>query len=240
MGTISKTRFFPWSTLFAGLVGFALRSWLYSDMQDSLLPADHPAGVLSFVLLALVLAACWFGVRKVVSCDNYAQLFPRSVAGGVGTLLAAVGFGLTAFGNRGIGIFPILIPILGVLAAIALAASGLFRLKGQKPFWLLHCVVAVYLMARTMSCCSAWSAQTQMQLYFFQLLACCFLMLATYYRVSICILGGRPGLYVFFSQAALFCCCLCCVGSDWLFYLSAGMWMAADYCLLPSPEQSEP
>lgn len=233
MGALTKTRFFPWTTLIVGLIGFALRSWLYSDMQDGLLPADHPAGILCFILLALVMAAVWFGVQNVSSTAAYAELFPPSAAGGAGTLLAAVGIGISAFSMECVGMFCILVPATGILAAAALAATALFRLKGQQPFWALHCIVAVYFMVRTMACCSTWSSQTQVQLYIFQLLACCFLLMAGYYRAAMGILGGRPALYVFFSQAALFCCCLCCVGSDWLFYLSAGIWMAADYCIIP-------
>ena len=40
MKTITKTRFFPWTTLLVGLVGFALRCWLYSDLEDGLLPDE--------------------------------------------------------------------------------------------------------------------------------------------------------------------------------------------------------
>ena len=233
MGTLTKTRFFPWTTLLVGLIGFALRCWLYSGTEDSLLPANHPAGTLCFILLALVLAACWFGVQNVSSHEEYRTLFPASVAGAAGTLLAAIGIGISAFLTPGTGVFRILVPIVGVIAAAALAMTALCRLKGRKPLWLLLCTVAVFLMIRTMAYCSVWSAQTQLQQYFFQLIGSCFLLLAAYYRTSLGIRGGRPGLYVFFSQAALFCCCLCCVGSDWLFYLSAGIWMAADYCALP-------
>lgn len=238
MGTLTKTRFFPWTTLLVGIVGFALRSWLYSDIKDGLLPADHPAGTICFILLALTLAACWFAVRNVSSHDDYMAQFPRSMAAGVGMLLAAVGLGISAFTMENTGIFRILVPVMGVVAALALAMTGLFRLKGQRPFWILHCIVAVYLMVRTMAYCGTWSAQTQVQLYFFQLLACCFLLLAGYYRAAMGILGGRPALYALFSQAALFCCCLCCVGGDWLFYLSAGIWMAADFCVLTDGERS--
>ena len=230
MKTLSKTRFFPWSTLVVGLIGFALRCWLFSDFQGGLLPANHPAGALCFVLLALMLAAIGFAVKNLPAPTAYTDLFPQSVAAAAGTLLAAVGFGISAFSVQGLGFLRYIVPVFGVIGAVALAATALSRLKGRQPLWMLHCVVTVYLMLRTMACSSAWSAQTQLQLYFFQLLACCFLLLAGYYRVALGIRIAHPTRFVFFSQAALFCCCLCCAENDWLFYLSAGLWMAADYC----------
>lgn len=233
MKTITKTRFFPWTTLLVGLVGFALRCWLFSDLEDGLLPANHPAGMICLIMLALVLAALWLGVQSVSGRVKYKELFPKSVTAGVGTVLAAVGMGISAFFVGGMGVLRYLVPGFGVMAAVALILTGLIRLKGQRPVWMLYGVVAVYLMMWTMACCSTWSAETQLQLYFFPLLGCCFLMIAAYYRVALCARGGRPNLYVFFAQAALFCCCLCCAGGNWLFYLSAGLWMAADYCTLP-------
>lgn len=233
MKSITKTRFFPWSTLLVGIIGFALRCWLYSGLEGNLLPAHHPAGTICFILLAIMLAAIWLAVQNVSAQAEYWELFPKSVAAAVGIFVAAVGLGVSAFTVKGLGVLRYIVPGVGVMGAVALVLTGLLRLRGWKPAWMLHGAVALYLMLRTMASCSMWSAQTQLQMYFFQLLGCCFLMLAAYYRVALGIRGGKPALYVFFAQAALFCCCLSCVGSDWLFYLSAGIWVAADYCALP-------
>lgn len=233
MKTINKTRLFPWTTLLVGLIGFALRCWLYSDVEEKLLPAHHPAETICFILLAVMIAAIWLGVQNVSARAAYGELFPKSVTAAVGIFIAAVGLGVSAFTAEGVGLLRYVVPGVGVLAVVVLVLTGLLRLKGWKPAWMLYGVVAVYLILRTMASCSAWSSQTQLQAYFFQLLGSCFLLLAAYYRVALCARGGRPTLYVFFAQAALFCCCLSCVGGDWLFYLSSGIWMAADYCTLP-------
>ena len=36
------------------------------------------------------------------------------------------------------------------------------------------------------------------------------------------------------KKVALFCCILCLTGGEWMFYLSAGIWMASDFCALPA------
>ena len=64
-------------------------------------------------------------------------------------------------------------------------------------------------------------------------------MIASYCRAALALDLAHGKKYVFFSQAALFCCCVCCRGSDWLFYLSAALWLTFD-CPAPStaPEKS--
>lgn len=235
MNRFSRVRMFPWVPLFAGIVGFALQFWLFSLVDNKgLLPKNHISGTLSFVLLALVLAACWFGVQNVAPTKEYCKLFPASKVAAIGGLIGAVGMGSAAFMLPAAGFLRYLLPVCGLLGAGALVMISCYRFKGKQPNSLLHSVVIVYLIFHTMGACRIWGAEPQVQKFFFQLIASLFLLLAGYYRASLDIQAGSSRMYVFFSQAALFCCCLCIPGEDWLFYLSAGIWMATDYCTPPS------
>jgi len=235
MNRFSKVQLFPWLPLLAGIVGLALQYWLVS-LTDAkgLLPQNHISGILSFVLLALVLAACWFCVQNMAPTKDYCELFPASKVAAVGGLIGAAGMGFAAFMLPATGVLRYLIPVCGLLGAGALVLISCCRFEGRQPNSMLHGVITVYLIFRTMGACRVWGAEPQLQVYFFQLVASLFLLLASYYRAALDLQAGNSRMYVFFSQAALFCCCLCVLGEDWLFYLSAGVWMATDYCTPPS------
>lgn len=235
MNRFSKVGLFPWFPLFTGIVGFALQYWQFSLVDaKGLLPESHISGTLSVILLALVVGICWIGVQNLAPTKEYCQLFPASRVAFVGGLLAATGMGCAAFTVSATGFLQYLVPACGLLSAGVLAIIACHRFQGQQPNSLLHSVVAVYLIFRTMAACRIWSAEPQWQMYFFDLLAALFLLLACYYRAALDLQAGNSRLYIFFGQAALFCCCLCLPGKDWLFYLSAGIWIATDYCTPPS------
>lgn len=238
MNTESRSGIFPWFTIIEGIAGFFLQCWLFSTIDLSgLLPANHIAGILSFALLALTLAICWFGARKEEDlCPD--QLFFSSGAAAVGIGLSAAGLAISAFTANGNGILQILTFGFGLLAAAALGYIAVCRAKKFHADAMLHCIITVYLILRTMSNCSVWSAQPQFLQHFFPLLACVFLMITSYYRAALALGLEHSKKYVFFSQAALFCCCVCCRGSDWLFYLSGALWLTFD-CPAPSAVTEE-
>lgn len=230
---------FPGFPLLNGILGFWLRCWLFSALdRKGLLPENHIAGILSLILLALTLLVCWFGVRKAAASDAYGNLFPASTFAAIGSAVGALGIGYAAITERSSAPVGMLLLILGVLSCGALLFAAFCRYKGTRPNCLLYGLVAVYIMLRTLVFCRDWGSETQLQMYLFQLLSSVFMMIACYYRAE---LAARPGdcrRYVFFSQAAIFCCCLCLPLQDWLFYLSTGLWLAADFCALPSAQES--
>lgn len=230
----SKTGIFPWFTLIEGFVGFSLMSWLLSGRSaEGLLPKNHLGGILCFVFFAVTLVICWLGVQNVAQSAPYDVLFSASVPAAAGIGLGAVGFLISAFSVPGEGPLRAITPAVGVLAAVALGYTACCRFKGLRPNFLSHYGIVIYLILRTMCGCGVWSAQTQLFTYFFPLLSCLLLMMAGYYRAVLDAPTGNPKRYIFFSQAALFCCCVSCAGRDWLFYLSCALWMASDYCALP-------
>lgn len=233
MNTTSRKGIFPWFTVIEGIVGFFMQCWLFSSTDaNGLLPPYHIAGILSFVLLAITLVICWAGSRKEKDlCPDKLFFSSSAAAGGLG--LSAAGFAFSAFSLTGLGILRVVTLVFGILAAASLGYIAFCRAKKFHADAMLHCVITVYLILRTMTNCSGWSAEPQFMLYFFPLLACMFLMITSYYRAAMALGLEHSKKYVFFSQAALFCCCMCCRGSDWLFYLSAALWLTFD-CPAPS------
>ncbi len=235
MKLFSRQGLFPWFPLLTGMAGLALRFWLLSTINEQgLLPTNHIAGILTFLLLLVTLGICFWDIRTAAPSQAYRKLFPPSKIAAAGTAVGAAGMGISAFIVNAAGFLRILLPILGVLGAAALLYAAHCRRIGLRPSCLLHGGVTLFLVFRVLVCCRMWGAEPQLQLYFFQLLGSLFLLLACYFRAEADALIGDYRKYLFFGQAALFCCCLCLSGNDWLFYLSAGIWMATDYCVFPA------
>lgn len=222
----------PYFTMGAGGLGLCLRLWLFSATDEKgLLPASHPAEVLLYVLTALVLGILFLACRQV-SAPPFRRGFRRTAeivgntAGGLGLLLTA----LTSLpGERS---------VLALLAAIICAAGSLLMLlaafysyrKTPMPYW-LPAAVTVALMVCTVTQCRAWGAIPQVQHYFFPLLASIFLILTAYHRTTLAAKHGSRKRLAFFSQGALFFCCLSLNSSSWWLYLGMACWAAVQ--LLP-------
>lgn len=229
---------FPWFTVIEGIAGFVVQCWLFAAVDSNgLLPQNHAAGIASFALLALTLVICWFGSRDEQDiCPD--KLFFSSAIAAIGIGLSAVGIAFSALTAGGTGILQILAFGSGILAAAALGYIAVCRARKFHADAMLHCIITLHLILRTMTSCSSWSAEPQFQLYFFPLLACVFLMITSYYRAALALGVEHSKKYVFFSQAALFCCLLCCRGEDWMFYLSGALWLTFD-CPAPSTVKNQ-
>ncbi len=223
-----KPKLFPILALTGGIVGAALRLWLFATGIDDrgLIRTDHSANAPIFILTALVLATLYLLVRLVKTTPSYREMFPASVPAAVGSWFGALGVliadlhALSALQDR----VTLISFILGLAAAAALIMLGLCHLQGKQPNVLLHSCVAVYLMIQLISQYRSWSSETQLQDYVFQLLACVFLMLGVYHRATLDADSGSCRWYLFFRYGAAFFCCLAAIGGDWLFYLSMALW----------------
>ena len=240
MKLFSKQGLFPLFPILTGMAGLALRFRLLSAVDDrGLLPQNHIAGILTYLLLLVTLVVCFLGARSATPSTAYRKLFPPSRIAATGTVIGAVGIGVSAFTTGAAGFLQILLPILGVLSGGAMLYAAYCRLIGLRPSCLLHGGIVVFLVLRVLAYCRLWGAEPQLQMYFFQLIGSLFLLLACYHRAEADALMGDYRKYLFFGQAALFCCCVCLSGADWLFYLSAGVWIASDYCVSTSGRYDE-
>lgn len=234
----SKTGLFSFLTMLLGLIGLILQIWLFSSADSKgLLPTDHIADILSYVLLGIVLLLCWIGAKNSSPEWAYEDLFPTSKIAAIGTGISAVGFGASPFFFAHTDIFQYLAIGFGIVAGLVLLYTAYCRLKGLRPHFLSHSAVCIFFIFWIMSCCRNWGSETQLQLYFFPLLASLFLLLACYSRAHMDINPNGHRRYFLFSQGALFCCFLSLPNENGLFYLSAIIWLTADYCVLPPKEK---
>lgn len=233
MKNLIRPNILPWFTLGCGGLGLALRFWLYASKDEKgLLPVRHPAGVLIFVLTALVVGVLFLSVRQLRPMDKYARLFPAGIRRAVGCAAGAAGVlaGTVFRCFHSTGLLRLLTCAAGVAAVICLGYTAVLRLKGRRPSFLLHAIFTVFVMLYTVCQCQHWGSQPEVQTYFFPLLACIALMLTGYYlSVLDTRKSGRRWL-VFFNQAALFCCCLSLTEENRLFYLGMAIWLALDLC----------
>lgn len=238
MNNHSQSGLFPWVSLLTGSVGLALRCWLLSSMDnEGLLPRAHIAGILSLILLLITMGIAFWRLQQAAASNAYRQLFPPSRLAAAGTALGGVVMGISAFTVTASGLLKFLLPVFGILCAGAMLYAAYCRLIGLRPNCLLHGIIALFLVFRILVCCRAWGAEPQLQFYLFPLLGSLCLLLTCYFRAETDAMAGDYRKYLFFGQAALFSCLMCLPGDDWLFYISGAIWLATDYCALPSARQ---
>ena len=232
MKQVPKTEVFSLFSVITGVVGLAMQSWLFSTVDNKgLLPANHISAVISFLLLAAVVAVNMLFLRNFKPTGEYDHLFPKSAVSGVGSILTALGFGISAMLPVASPVLRIFVRVLGLISVAGLAFGGYCRLQGKHPNCLIYGVVSLFLIFRTLVFCQLWSAQVQVQTFFFPLLASLSLLMVAYYRAAMGANLKNCRQYLLFRQLALFCCLVSIAGGDRLFYLSGAIWMATDYCV---------
>lgn len=243
MKKMIKPSILPIFTLAAGILGLGLRVWLFFGGTDrkGLLVASHPANALTFILTALVLAALFLFIRPLNAVDRYQKLFPRAKFPAAGCVAAAVGIAWVNLRdlNMRTDAITMISLFLGILAFISLLILACCRFKRIRPVFFLHMVVTVYLMFHLISQYRLWSAEPQLQVYFFPLLSSVFLMLTGYHNAVLDARKSDRKWFVFCNQGALYCCCLSLWGDSWLFYLTMGFWMLSSLCSLDIQESEE-
>ena len=232
MKQLSKTEFFSLFSLVFGFIGLGLQIWMFSTADSQgLLLHGHISETLSFIALAIVAGVNYVFLKIVNPKGEYTLLFPESPIAAAGCLFAAVGLCMSAFNTPAQGTLLYLLYVLGIMSGIVLIIAGFRRLQGEQPNGLLYGVVTVYLIFRTLAFCQKWSAEVQIQTFFFPLLGSIFLLLTAYYRAELGADMGNCRRYLFFRHLALFCCLCSMAWGDWVFYLSSAAWVATDYCL---------
>lgn len=239
MKKLFRARMLPLFTMGAGGLGLVLRIWLLKSGVDEkgLIVTGHPANTLSFILTAvalLVLALCSLDADLRMK----RTVLQTPLAAMIGCGAAAVGILATSIEELLRRAEPVtaVCCVLGVLAAAALILSGVLNFRRMRPAWWLQLPVILFFMFHMISQYRFWSAEPEVQSFFFQLLASLFLMLSAYHRIATDAGNPEPRRYLFASQAALFFCCMSCVGGSHLFYLTCGAWMLTQ----TMPRRAEP
>lgn len=220
-----RSHILPFFTMGAGGLGLALRIWLFSAIDDKgLLPVGHPADYTLYILTALTLGILYLATRKWKPQPGNAYLIHTCACaiGGLGLILSAVrDFSGT---STGIAYASTIAILIGGLVLLCMAVLKGFR--KQLPYW-LPAALTVVLMLNTVAQCRAWGAEPQLQVYFFPLLASIFLILSAYHKTVFTAKQKSAKLLAFFSQGALFFCCLSLNTPQWPFYFGMLCWAAA-------------
>ena len=238
-----QPKYVPLLALCGGVLGFFLRLWLFSTGVDEkgLLRQDHPAAAMVFILTGLVLLGIYLCLRPLTGQGTYRRIFPRSPLAAIGCWVGAIGILITDIVELASAADSItfLSGLFGIAAAGCLVVLGWCRWNGARPNHLLHGIVTVYLLLHLVSQYRLWSAESQLQVYFFQLLASLFLMLSTYHRTTLDAGKGSRRQFLFFQFGALFFCCMALFGETPLFYLTLAVWAGTVDCFL-KPLTSKP
>ena len=234
-----KPKFLPFFALGMGIIGFFLRYWLFAGGLDArdLIIATHPANILSYVGLALALGFLFLYLRTLTGKPAYPQLFPKSPMALLGAFAGAAGLLINLFATTP----PTVNYILGIAAALGMVLGGILQFQGKRPNVLCHGMVSVYMVLHLISQYKHWSAEPELQEYFFPLLACIFVMLAAYHRATLDNLSGSRKWFAFFNYGSVLLCITALYSENWLFYLSFILWCATCSCSLePEKEMTLP
>lgn len=220
----------PYFTMGAGGLGLALRLWLFSATDaKGLLPAAHLADTLLYILSALVVGGLFLATRQLTAVPGRKKLLrkvrmPGYLLAGI-CLLAAAWMDFTKI--------PVSLArpaaIACLIGGLILMASAFGSLKNPFPLRLIFTVV---LMVQTVAQCQIWGSESQLQVYFFPLLASVFSILTAYQVTALAADQGNRKLLAFFGQCALFFCCVSLNTQLWPMYMGMGLWAIIQ--LIPS------
>ena len=233
-----KPKYLPVFALVFGTIGFLLRIWLFAGGLDGkgLIIPRHPANILSYVLLALALGVLFLALLELSGKPAHKKLFPKNPAALFGALAGSVCLLISVLSNSAAGA---VLLVLGIAAALGMAVGGILQWGEKRPHVLCHGVIALYMMLHLILQYKQWSAEPELQEYFFCLLACIFVMLTAYHRATLDNLYGSRRWFAFFNYGSGFLCLICLHSANWLFYLSFALWCLTCSCSLTPEKEME-
>lgn len=234
-----RSHILPYFTVGASVLAIALRLWLYAGIDEKgLLPTGHPAGYGLVFLSALTVGILFLATRELKPRKinkKHLRLFSTAAyaLAGICLILAAV---VELSGNMiRLAWVAVAAALLGGLILLLMAVLRFFRRK--PPYW-ISAVITGVLMLNTVAQCQIWGSEPQLQEYLFPLLASVFLILCAYEKTKYAAKRGSPRALAFFSQCALFFCCVSLNTDHWLLYFGMMLWAAVQFypCILMKKE----
>ena len=228
-----------------GILTAALRLVQASFGTDAkgLLILWHPLDLLVWAVTAATAIFVVLAVRKLDGSSLYADNFAPGTPAAIGC--TALMGGIAAVVSVAPNIFirlEVIRMYLGLLALPALLWVGACRIRGKKPFFLLHGVVCLFLVIHTVSHYQSWCARPLMQSFFFPMAASIFMTLFAYYQTAFDVeLGNRRMLLGVGLLGSFLCLAAAARGEDLMLYLGGAVWMLTNLCsLTPVPKKEEP
>lgn len=230
----------PFLVLGAGGIGLVLRVLLYMLGMDSrgLLPRYHVLHVITLLLTVLVAAGLVYVIWPLGGSSRYRKNFPASRSAAAGIWTSALCLLISAFNlvRRADETLEYILTALAFSSVVSLLVTGWLRLRGKRPFIAFHSILCLFYVCNMVCQYRVWSGNPQLPDYLFQIFACVFLTLSSYYRAAFDLGMGRRRLFLFSSLMAVYLCFLSLVGSgDGMFYFACGLWVLSGLCVLDPP-----
>ena len=240
------TSYLPVLVLGCGGIGGALWALMQRFCQDDkelLIPWNLP-GILLFLLTAAVVMATLLLIRPLGGSNRYGDNFVPSPVGCIAAFAAAGGILVLILRNLHTYRDPLsgMWLATGALSVPAMILTGLNRRKGKRPNFLLHSIICVFFGIHMANQYRVWSGSPEILDFSYQLFACVGLAMTAYYHAAFEVgMGRRMRMLPVGLLTTYFC--LVCIGSEGfgLFYLTCGLWAAANLCgITPKPRRPKP
>ena len=213
----------------AGLLTLVLRLWMFATGSDDrgLLVPSHIGSILSWVVTVaavVAIAAALFFQRR-----TYAFRPSRLNAMGIG--LGGAGLAVTAIYMFAAGAATLntLAGILSLAAALCALLIAWARLMRMRPHVLLHLPLLLFLLLFLLNRYRVWSAESELQRYFFSLSALVFVLLSAYQRAASEVGLGQRKAGLFFSCVGIYFCLAAVADPGFpLLYAGLGLWLLLD------------
>lgn len=241
-----NTTYLPVLILGCGGVSGALWALMQRFCQDEkgLLNPWNVPGILLLLITLAVSVAVILLTRPLGGSNRYGDNFGPSLPGAVTTFAAAAGILLLVLGDLRSqqDILSIAWLVLGLLSVPSLILTGLCRLKGKRPHFLLHAILCLFFGIHMANQYRLWSSNPELPDYSYQLFACVGLALTAYCHTAFDVgMGRRLRMLPIGLLTAYFCLVCICVEGYGLFYLTCGLWAAANLCAVqPKPRRPRP
>lgn len=245
MKKCNKSGWLPMAVLALGVAALVLRRALYAVAVDEkgLLVSGHPLEILLWIAVfggtALIAAA----VRKLDGSNVYEDNFRPSNLSAVAHFLMGYSILMMVLldGPAVSGTVGSLWTVLGCVTAPGFVWAGFSRMRGKKPFFLIHAGACLFLLLHIVSHYQSWSGNPQLQDYVFDLLAAAALMLFSYYTALFEADAGKRRMQLVTGLLAVLLCGAGLSGTEFSgLYVSGALWALTDLCsLTPKPKESE-
>lgn len=187
-----------------GLLCLPARLWLMHAGVDSknLLVSGHPGRILCWIL-TVGLAALLIAVLVVKPKKYGFRPGPFSCAGAAVSVICLSLTAAYAFSGASTPL-DVVFGGMSVLAAVCGAGLAYFRFQGKRAWMILYLPGLLTLMLQFLYCFRLWSAESELQRYFFCLGAQVCILLTLFYRCAAECRMHKPTLYILFSNASVF------------------------------------
>ena len=228
--------------LILGLAAFALRTGLYAVAVDAkgLLIRNHPLELALSALTGLTLLLAALFAWKQKEPDSREAGFGGNMLAALGTVALGIGILVTVL-LEGPVLSSNLVKvwwILGMAAPACLMLNAMVRLLGKRPLFLPLVAVCLFFLVHIVTRYQLWSANPQMQDYFYALLGAMALMFFGFYEASQAADCGNHRLRLGMGLAAIYLCLaeLARAACPAL-YLGGILWVLTQLCCAGNKEK---